>query len=317
MQSQGGRRVSRRAANESADARAREARQNRRERQLLDRRIAGLHRHANEARARLIRQQKVERNRGTGSVLQRFEQDCAPCHTSPDGSKATDRAWLERVPVTSCSGMVRDARAELARYLGSVEGLQPRTHATGTAPGRDQGEVVSNLPAGEIFLRDSGGVDFRLVWAPGQAGEGRALPAGTYRVLGHRVVDGSWTASATGGRREVVAGPGGIVRLPIDTGLVTEIQHQLRSRQLTVTLSMRGQDGMGVGLFHGGVPIQIPVVVVQDGGVVAQGTLRSIGTGLSRATLAVPELLGEGARVRVDLPAAIPFEVRGPASLEL
>jgi len=311
-----GRMESRREANLDRQAREQEARYEAQQRALAKQKVAELKKYTQRARTRLLEQEKRGENAWSGSVLRTFQQKCVTCHAYPDSRYTTDRAWLNRVATTVCSGMNPESRDTLASYLTTVEGIQPRNIVSESVPAPNQGAVSSNLGSGELLLRRNDGTVYRLVWGSGEQGQRRTVPEGSYTLFGFRALDGIYHAAAAGGRTPVNVLPGGQVRLPVDTSMKLELTHQRRDQQVQVALRLEGQGGMGVGLYRGGVPIQIPVVVLEGQEIVAEGALRSAGTGRYRATLAVPDTVTDG-RLRVELPHDLPFATRGPTVVKL
>ena len=211
--------------------------------------------------------------------------------------------------MTSCKGTPPQMRQQLSSYLASLEGLQPRTITSAAEPTPTQVALTTTVERGEVFLRGKSGSVFRLRWDEGTEGEPRVVPAGTYSLLGYRVVAGPWTIAATGGKRSTMLAPGAPRHLPINTAIKTLVDVEPRGQNALVRVQLSGSDGMGVGIYGGGYSIPITYVILQGSTIVGQGTFRTMGSGTYTALVARPP--GATARVRVELPHSLPVQVRG------
>ncbi len=154
-----------------------------------------------------------------------------------------------------------------------------RDAATGDAAA---GTVLTNIRHGEVFLRRKAagvGSDFRLRWEPGDDA-GRALPAGTYTVLGYRHVaaadDGKpWIWSTTSpGYRKLLVRAGASVRLDVRRTIDVRARAFRVRGQARVELAFVAEKGLGHTLYRDGARIAITWQCLDgEGAVLEEGTM--------------------------------------------
>jgi len=131
--------------------------------------------------------------------------------------------------------------------------------------------VTSDVKRGEVFLRDDADATYRLTF-DGEPGA-RAVPAGRYRLLGYRLVEGDWMLSATGGKRALELEAGTRLSLQIDPTVRLKLTPRDRAGEQRLDLSLRGE-GLGLTIYHRGRRIELPWSASAEGRELAHGSMR-------------------------------------------
>lgn len=169
-------------------------------------------------------------------------------------------------------------------FLRSDAARKPETLAAGPAAAdAATGTVVADIAHGELFLRRQGSdrpVDLRLRF-DGEGETSRALPAGTYAVLGYRHVardaDGVtwiWSTTSPGYRRlEIEAG----ARTRLDVRQRIEVRaraFRAKNGQHRVGLIFVAEEKLGHTLYRDGARIGIRWQCLDDeDAVLAEGAM--------------------------------------------
>jgi hypothetical protein len=242
-----------------------------------------------------------------------FRTHCATCHTVPDPAFPTDGAWLARLSETRCRELPPELALAMSSYLREATDFRPHPITLHAEPAAGSAAIRSDLE-GEVFLRGTGGAQYRLTWVQGQAGEKRVVAPGQYTLTGYRVVRGPWMLSASGCDRAVALRPDSTLDLRVPPTVRIELAvgpavggGRLNAALLSLTL--RDLHGEPLSVYKDGKRLAIPFQVETKSGAVQHGVLAYANDGRAEAMIEIP--LGQAASGRVDLPFDFPFQVEG------
>lgn len=133
---------------------------------------------------------------------------------------------------------------------------------------------VAATRSGEALLRDAAGTAWRLSWS-GPPGRTFALPAGSYRWVTYRLVEGAWHLSVTGELATVDVRAGAAAALEARDGVRLRLRGAQRPGGVQAHVGIRGAAGGGLSLYRDGRRISLTCALVDErGDEVGQATLR-------------------------------------------
>jgi hypothetical protein len=146
--------------------------------------------------------------------------------------------------------------------------------------GGRRGFVESDLGEGELFLAGAHHRVYRLAWIAGEKDRRRALPPGTYKLTGYRLVradrEGTrWFISTTShGFRDVVVEAGKPTRVAIDPAIRITTRASLAADGLGGQMGIQAEPHVGLSIYRAGKRIPIDYRALDgDGRVLARGTM--------------------------------------------
>jgi hypothetical protein len=146
-----------------------------------------------------------------------------------------------------------------------------RAPVTPGALASGEGALVPGFERGAALLRDPGGKVWRLSWEePEAAGADRrrALPAGSYELVGYRLIRAdqagvAWHVSATGPNgRAIEVAAGKEARLELNPTI--RIGKRLQGKRLAV--EVRGEEKMGLSIYRDGRRVPIAFRLLDERG---------------------------------------------------
>lgn len=134
---------------------------------------------------------------------------------------------------------------------------------------------VTAARPGEALLRDATGTAWRLTWSDPPGGT-FAVPAGAYRWVTYRLVEGAWHLSATGELATLDVRPGAPASLEARDGVRLRLRGASRpSGNVQAQVGVRGPAGGGLSIYRDGRRVSLICAIVDEsGGELGQAPMR-------------------------------------------